>query len=64
MFVYLHFQVVYQKILQLAYLDKLMEQVQLAFRDKYKNKLTNSTALNPTMYSEFGVVFQVSKKRN
>ncbi|XP_011403720.1 PREDICTED: signal recognition particle receptor subunit alpha-like [Amphimedon queenslandica] len=52
------FVVVYQKILQLAYLDKLMEQVQLAFRDKYKNRLTNSTPLNPSMYSEFGDVFK------
>lgn len=52
----------YQKILQLSYLDKLMEQVQLAFRDRYKNKLTNSSALMPSAYSDFSIVFNVRER--
>ena len=32
-------QVVYQNILKLAYVDKLLDQVHLAFRDRYKNKV-------------------------
>lgn len=36
------FVVAYQKILQLAYIDKFLDDVQLEFRDKYKNELTRS----------------------
>ena len=32
-------QVVYQKILKLAYVDKLLDQVHLVFRDRYKNEV-------------------------
>jgi len=31
--------VAYQKILQLSYIDKLLQQTQLLYRDKYKNEL-------------------------
>ena len=35
-----HFsQVAFQKILQLSYIDKLLDVIQLEFRDKYKNEL-------------------------
>lgn len=33
------FVVAYQKILQLAYVDKFLSDVHLEFRDKYKNDL-------------------------
>ena len=52
------FQVVYQRILQLSYVDKLLDQLQLAFRDKYKNELTRGELL-PMSYSGFGDVFKV-----
>ena len=32
-------QVVYQNILKLAYVDKLLDQVHLVFRDRYKNEV-------------------------
>lgn len=35
------FVVAYQKILQLAYIDKFLSDVHLEFRDKYKNELTS-----------------------
>lgn len=33
------FVVAYQKILQLAYVDKFLSDIHLEFRDKYKNEL-------------------------
>lgn len=51
-------QVVYQRILQLSYVDKLLDQLQLAFRDRYKNELTRGELL-PMSYSGFGDVFKV-----
>ncbi|KRT86011.1 hypothetical protein AMK59_618, partial [Oryctes borbonicus] len=35
------FVVAYQKILQLSYVDKFLNDIHLEFRDKYKNDLTN-----------------------
>lgn len=35
------FVVAYQKILQLSYVDKFLDIVQLEFRDKYKNDLAD-----------------------
>lgn len=35
------FVVAYQKILKLSYIDKLLSDVHLEFRDKYKNQLKN-----------------------
>lgn len=35
------FVVAYQKILQLSYVDKFLNDVQLEFRDKYKNELAD-----------------------
>lgn len=35
------FVVAYQKILQLSYVDKLLDDIQLEFRDKFKNDLQN-----------------------
>ncbi|KAB0799389.1 hypothetical protein PPYR_07269 [Photinus pyralis] len=37
------FVVAYQKILQLSYVDKFLNDIHLEFRDKYKNDLTNTT---------------------
>jgi len=50
-----HTQVVYQKILQLSYVDKLIDQVHLAFRDKYKNELDSG----PFRRMNFGADFEV-----
>ena len=33
------FQVAYQKILQLSYIDKFLSDIQMEFRDKYKDDL-------------------------
>lgn len=35
------FVVAYQKILQLSYVDKFLNDIHLEFRDKYKNELTD-----------------------
>lgn len=40
------FVVAFQKILQLSYIDKLLSDVHLEFRDKYKNELTNFKGRN------------------
>ncbi|XP_063682651.1 signal recognition particle receptor subunit alpha-like [Bolinopsis microptera] len=37
------FAVVVQKMLQLSYLDKLIDSIHLEFRDKYKNELRDGT---------------------
>jgi len=37
--------VAYQKILQLGYIDKLLQQTQLLYRDKYKNELLQGAAI-------------------
>ena len=36
------FVVAYQKILQLSYVDKLLNDIHLEFRDRFKNELQNS----------------------
>lgn len=38
-FLYILLQVGYQNILQLSYIDKLLTDIQLEFRDRYKNRL-------------------------
>lgn len=39
------FVVAYQRILQLSYIDKFLNDVHLEFRDKYKNELTSGNQL-------------------
>lgn len=39
------FQVGFQKILTLTYVDKLIDDIQLQFRDRYKNELVQKGAL-------------------
>lgn len=39
------FVVAYQRILQLSYIDKFLNDVHLEFRDKYKNELTGGSQL-------------------
>lgn len=48
------FVVAFQKILQLAYVDKFLSDVHLEFRDKYKNELTTSTSRNYYQYDFLG----------
>lgn len=54
--VYVAPQAVYQNIVQLSYVDKLLDQVSLAFRDQYKNEL----AIGAFRKVNFGDYFQVS----
>ena len=51
----IHIQAVYQKIVQLSYIDKLLEQVSLAFRDRYKNELVSGPFRMVNFTSEFNV---------
>lgn len=37
------FVVAYQKILQLSYVDKFLNDIHLEFRDKYKNEVANAS---------------------
>ena len=48
-------QAVYQKVLQLAYVDKLLDQVLLAFRDRYKNELDVGALRSLNFGQEFEV---------
>lgn len=54
------FVVAYQRILQLAYVDKFLSDVQLAFRDKYKNVLALGTAGSGTDEAQrcYGTAFE------
>lgn len=44
---------VYQKAIQLSYIDKLLDQVLLAFRDKYKNELSSGPFRMVSFSTEF-----------
>jgi len=59
---YCSLQVAYQKILQLGYIDKLLQQTQLLYRDKYKNELLQGEALqlllDTTGYYDFTEQFK------
>lgn len=46
-------QVAFQKILQLSYIDKLLNDIQLEFRDKYKEDLSQGVIRNYEFAEEF-----------
>ncbi|XP_066154412.1 signal recognition particle receptor subunit alpha homolog [Euwallacea fornicatus] len=46
------FVVAYQKILQLSYVDKFLNDVHLEFRDKYKNELSNKRFFQEFQFSD------------
>lgn len=48
-------QVAYQKILELAYVDKLLQQVHLEFRDRFKNELGNGAYFKMNFSDDFEV---------
>lgn len=48
------FVVAFQKILQLAYVDKFLSDIHLEFRDKYKNELSAATSRNFQKYDFSG----------
>ena len=48
-------QVVYQNILKLSYVDKLLDQVHLAFRDRYKNEIMSAAYSKMNFSGEFQV---------
>lgn len=47
------FVVAFQKILQLAYVDKFLSDVHLEFRDKYKNELRGPSQANRCFQTQF-----------
>lgn len=58
------FVVAYQKILQLAYVDKFLSDVHLEFRDKYKNELNGGTSRSFHSYdflSEFQRILEAAE---
>ncbi|KAK7604463.1 hypothetical protein V9T40_005649 [Parthenolecanium corni] len=46
------FVVAYQKILQLSYIDKFLDDIQLEFRDKYKNVLSRNMYLQTYQFEK------------
>lgn len=54
------FVVGYQKILQLSYVDKFLDIIQIEFRDKYKNELSNQKY---SFHYEFNEEFQYLLKK-
>lgn len=55
----LDIKVAYQKILQLSYVDKFLDDVHLEFRDKYKKEMENGRFLgNYEFSSEYASVKQ------
>lgn len=59
------FVVAYQKILQLAYIDKFLSDVHLEFRDKYKNELNGGVArsfVNYTFSDEYNNILSESEQ--
>ena len=53
-----NYYIVYQPTVQLLYVDKLLEQVYLAFQDCYKDDLKKGS-LAPSVYTNFGDVVGV-----
>lgn len=51
----------YQNIIRLSYIDKLLDQVQLAFRDKYKQDITDRNYGSD--YSSFDNLFHILVKK-
>ncbi len=49
------FQVAYQKILQLSYVDKFLTDIQMEFRDRYKDVLQQGKILGNF---DFDITFQ------
>lgn len=59
------FVVAYQKILQLAYVDKFLSDIHLEFRDKYKNELISRSSRSFHQYdflNEFNRVLEEAEK--
>lgn len=59
------FVVAYQKILQLAYVDKFLSDIHLEFRDKYKNDLVSKASRSFQEYDfmgEFNRILEAAEK--
>lgn len=59
------FVVAFQKILQLAYVDKFLSDIHLEFRDKYKNELASHANRSFEKYdflSEFNHILEEAEK--
>ena len=54
------FQVAYQKILQLSYVDKFLDDIQREFRDRYKDDLQRSKLCRN--FADFTPTFQLMLK--
>ena len=54
-------KVAFQKILHLTYIDKLLDDIQLEFRDKYKNDLENSILGTYQFEQEFKSILKAAE---
>merc|ERR1719507_538792 len=54
------FVVGYQKMLPLTYLDKLLDEIQLRFRDKYAQDLKESDLFGNSTFSDFDREFKIT----
>ena len=50
----------YQKMLPLTYLDKLLDEIQLRFRDKYAQVLKEFDLFGKSTFSDFGGEFETT----
>ncbi|BFZ25505.1 hypothetical protein BsWGS_28544 [Bradybaena similaris] len=57
------FVVAYQNILQLSYVDKFLTDIQLEFRERYKNVLVNSSYCNHSFENFSGCFHSLLKER-
>lgn len=58
------FVVAYQKILQLSYIDKLLSEIQLAFRNKYKDELEKGEMRNFEFQEHFNAILKQLETSN
>ena len=58
-------QVAYQKILQLSYIDKFLTDIQMEFRNKYKDCLTDGTAFgNFNFMADFNQILKANEEES
>ena len=64
MFYPLLYQVAFQKTLQLSYIDKLLNDIQLEFRDKYKDELEAGVMRNYEFNDDFNRLLREAESRS
>ena len=63
-FNFLVYQVAFQKTLQLSYIDKLLNDIQLEFRDKYKDELEAGVMRNYEFNEDFTRLLREAEMRS